>query len=249
MTVLRYSHSAVCRDLANATRTCLTIRAREFKGKNLTNEIQIFICSDSESEILFHVDIFIARPQLDLLKHQINSLTNLYHAMKQAYHTLDDIAARDLNKITLSNQRNFYCFAQPLILLWFGIDIDRWDCAFRRESLRKVEKVRSGMVALEREIQKLEHNQQVLQEVERIVQDLALSTFQWPIEFTHSEPRVPGDSIRNRLREWVRQHFVHCHRLKEIWSELLALLDGVIMIRTDWCKLSKTWSDKLVTDF
>lgn len=212
-------------------------RAQRF-NQHLANAAKLFTHSHHEySKDAFQTDMALARTQLEAADSQMDALATVYYRVKGAYITVNATAAIALEKAKLTNQTEFWCNAQSWGLLKLGFNnIQRYRIPWN-EKLRKMEEVRSGFVALEREIGRLEQIRQVVQKVDHTLQDLSDSLLRWDIESPPEGPQVP---LQRRLREWFQQNFVRNRRLQNIWSELLASVDKGepkfdMAISTDWC--------------
>ena len=152
----------------------LTAGSRKYY-QHLAGVTKMFTCSDSEyTEIAFHADIALARERLRLADSQINSLAGLYHGVRESYDTLNATAAEALDQTRLSNKTEFLSYLRYWMDPWLGFDAHAMYYFPWKNSLRKMEEVRSGIVALEREMQRLEHIKLEVQELEHFLRDLAV---------------------------------------------------------------------------
>ena len=226
----------ILNDLVRArSNVCSSLMARSQKlNQHLAKATKIFFCSNSDyTASAFLTDITVAHEQLSLADSQIDSLADLYYSVRERYYTLDATAAEALDQARLDNRTEFFCFLRYWMDPWFGHDAHATYYYPLKQNLREIEQIRSGMVVLEREIQRLEKIKLVIKDVVHILQDLAIALTQW---MTKSPSR---DSIQQWLREWFQQHFVLNGRLKEIWSELLMSVDKreqrlALAIATEW---------------
>lgn len=152
----------------------LTAGSRKYY-QHLAGVTKMFTCSDSEyTEIAFHADIALAHDQLRLADSQINSLAGLYHGVSQSYDALNVVAAEALDQAKLTNKTEFLSCLRCWGDSWFRNNAHTTYYVPWKNSLRKIEEVRSGIVALEREVQRLEHIKLEVQELEHFLRDLAV---------------------------------------------------------------------------
>ncbi|KAK0506942.1 hypothetical protein JMJ35_010642 [Cladonia borealis] len=120
-----------------------------------------------------------------------SQLYSLYSSVQPAYHEYNLTITKALERTQLNSRKSFMVAAQPLLLKLVGFDFTRmyWDPW--KENERKFEKIQPGMVALEKELERLGRIIKVTREVGGSLEFLA-DTFivGEDFEITHDPDRL-----------------------------------------------------------
>ena len=158
--------------------------------------------------------------------------------MESSYYELNSSAAEALQKGQLSHMHRSLIKNQPSDLKYFGIDFYKWWGLPFKIKVRKSEEARSGVIALNRESQRLEQIGLVFRELKHIADEFAASITRWDTEFDDDGSRQ--ERLQVWLQVWLREKVYQNPRLKELWTELLASVnekeeDLLIKFTTEWC--------------
>ena len=170
-------------------------------------------------------DIILVYEQTNHTVSNASRLYDLYSSIEPAYHQHNLTVAKALEAIQLDDRRVFLVSAQPLISKWLGFDYKEmyWDPWIEKEA--KLEEVKSGIVALEKELGRLEKIEQVTQKLSRNLEHLAITLVMKDTKFTRDSDNLlrqgyallkkgreqqleGGGSREKRLKDWFRRHVV-----------------------------------------
>ena len=224
----------------------------------ITRATQVYTRSTSEyTNHDFHGDIQIMRQQIREAKSHIRGFLDLYGTVRDDYYTFDAITAKELHDGQLSDAQEWWvCQRPPVSPRIGGFDANKKYLAPIEEKARRREKARLAVITWERDTQRLEQILRIIQEGERILQQLAGSLTQWETTYGPSSTtswalqRSLGDLIKKKsevrrdprqrwLREWFEQLIANSGG-KESWKELLMFMESSeqikIEINIEWCQ-------------
>ncbi|KAL8998182.1 MAG: hypothetical protein Q9188_006159, partial [Gyalolechia gomerana] len=222
----------------------------------LAGVAKIFSSSSHEySNHAFEVDIGACRKQLAAASSGLDELAKLYSVFGEEYEEYYSATKDAFAKGELGNREQFNIARRHMLRpLAGGTDPNQVYWAWKGR-LRKMNIARSGVAALERDMQRLGQLHQMLQEMDRYLEHLANSVSQWDIDdsgprtgywkplwhwFRRKILRRSYLSRSTRLTAWFQQHVLENSRLEKTWRDLLSSVDdgepGVVMdIQLEWC--------------
>ena len=125
---------------------------------------------DKNARLALLRKVILVRKQVQLSVSNASGLHELYASIKPAYQTYNLAVAKALETTQLDDHEKLLVSAQPLISQWRGIDYKKryWDPWIKKKDELDDErsKIQSAMVALERELGRLEKIALVAQEVD-----------------------------------------------------------------------------------
>ena len=236
-------HTAVC--------SIMTFTGEELV-KFLASAATVYACpGNNYTAFSFSEETNTAHRQLSSAATRIQALAHRYYSMREDYHKLQSSAAEAYKAAELSDYQEVLVKFQPWLLWKVGIDAYSAYVLPLKEKQRQMEETRLGVVALEREIQRLEQILLVVQGLQRSLHQLAASSLEWDAESEaysntlyvfikriyqdvrarvsqcyskHDVTKSRGrDCVwrQKRLQEWLREHIIRNRPLKDHWNELL----------------------------
>ena len=240
-------HTAVC--------SIITFTTEELV-KFLASAATVYACpSNNYTTLSFSDEINTAREQLSSAATKIQALAHGYYSIREDYNKLHSSAVEAYKAAELSDYQEVLVKFQPWLLWKVGIDAYSAYVLPLKEKKRQMEEAQLGVVALEREIRRLERILLVVQDLQRILQQLAASSLEWDadseedsntlyvlinriyqdvrarVSQCYSKPDVTKPRGRDcvwkqkQLQEWLREHIIQNRLLKEHWNELLKSVD------------------------
>ena len=240
-------HTAVC--------SVMTFTGEELV-KFLASVATVYACpGNNYTTFSFSEETNTAQRQLNSAATRIQALAQRYYPIREDYHKLQSSAVEAYNAAQLSDYQEVLVKFQPWLLWKVGIDAYSAYVLPLKEKKRQVEEIRLGVVALEREIRRLERILVVVQDLQRTLQQLAASSLEWDAESKadsntlyvlikkiyqdvrvrvsqcyskHGVTKPRGrDCVwrQKRLQGWLREHIIQNRPLKEHWNELLKSVD------------------------
>jgi hypothetical protein len=133
--------------------------------------------NDKEARSALLNEIILVLKQTNYMALNASRLYDLYSSFKPAYDEYKLTVAKALEAVQLDDRKAFWVSAQPLINKWLGFDYKEmyWDPWIEKGENSK--KVQSAMIALEKELGRLEKIEQVTQEVGYNLRNLAFTLF------------------------------------------------------------------------
>ena len=197
-----------------------------------------YTCSESKStDATFNDTVKATYQQFEKTLTEIDGLAALYAKMKDDYDTLSLSADEALRKCRLGFIKNRLIAGQPQYLSYFfNISFYKLWWLPLKDKCRKSEEVRSGVIALKRESQRLDQIGLIFQELKRSVKLLTGPVNQWDTELS-------GDGIprQEQLQKWFHKSIHQNPNMGKLWLELSELIENgeeqlSIEIKPDWCK-------------
>ena len=238
---LNRTRSDVCSTLAATTQALVTY---------ISNATKIYKSFASEyTTDAFYADTLLVSEQLRIASSSVNHFAQVYYILQEDYYAVDYTTEEAFKQGQLSGLTRVLVYAQPRGLLQrLGLfDAHEAYLGPLEEKARKLEEAHLGVVALEREVQRVVQIEQVIGEVERSLQILA-SAVQDIETNSHHRPvksRKGRELIQKQLKEWYLQHIIQNRQLTESWMELLASVNRGekeeelgMNISTAWCPRS-----------
>ena len=196
-------------DQHTEVRLSLTYTSEELV-KSFARAAAMYACPDSnDTRTSFREEIITAHKQLSSAAAALQSLAQLYYNIREDYDKLHSSAVQAFEAAQLSDYR---------------------------EKRRQQEEIRLGLVALKREVRRLELILRVVQKLQDDLLVLDSRVSSWHAKFDR-------DCFwrQEQLQEWLRDPDWH-YSLKYHWNKLLATVDEgeeklVIKMTTEWCEL------------
>ena len=241
LTYLNHTHSAVCSTLATTTQALV---------RYVSNATKIYNSSRSGyTTDAFYTDTLVVSEQLRIAASHVNRFAEAYYTLQEDYYALMYTTEEAFKQGQLRGLTKFLVYAQPRGLLQRLGLFDAHEAYLDplEEKARKMEKARLGVVALDRELQRVVQIEQVVGEVEHSLQLLATAVRDTETGSQHhsGKSKKGHQSIQKQLKKWYRQHIIQNRQLKENWIELLASVDRgekeeelEMKISTEWCPRS-----------
>ena len=119
-----------------------------------------------------------------------SQLYNLYSSVQSAYEEYNLTIVKALKRTQLDNRKSRMISAQPLFHKLVGFDYTRmyWDPW--KENERKLEEIQPGMVAVEKELERLRRIDKITREVGSSLEVLADTLIGTDVESTHDPDRL-----------------------------------------------------------
>ena len=177
--------------------------------KSFARAAAMCACPDSnDTRTSFREEINTARKQLSSAVAALRTLAQLYYNIRKDYDTLHSSAVEAFEAAQLSDYR---------------------------EKRRQQEEIRLGVVALKREVRRLEL---ILRVVQKLQDDLLV--LDGRVSSWHAKVERDCFWRQEQLQEWLRDPDWH-RSLKQHWNKLLATVDDgeenlAIKITTEWCE-------------
>ena len=192
----------------------------------------------------FYNDTLLVSEQLRNATSYVSRFAEVYDILERDYDALMKSANKVFNPSQLSLKANLLVYAEPKGLVQrLGLfDAHAAYLTPLMESNKR--KAASGVAALMRERQRVVGIQQVVGEVQHALKLLASAVQNTNNSHPHSrKPEKRREAIRKQVKDWYKQHIIENRKLKESWSELLALVDRgekeevlEIQISPEWCR-------------
>ncbi len=210
------------------------------QAQNVINQIaqaaKVFTLSEHDT-VAFQSDINLAYKQLQEMDSLLDPLAKIYYGVKAAYDTVNTTTTSALEEVKLTNKTEFFSFAQSWGSSWF---FNPYSVPWNTMS-KKIDEVRLGFIALDKEVTRLEQIKQVIHWLKNTLQELSTSIHGWHTECTRE---VQHNCFPKKVREWFQQNFVDNHQLKETWLELIMSVEREeqkinLEISNEWCNRSR----------
>ena len=120
-------------------------------------------------------EIKSVRQQVRFSMHNVSKLFDLYQSLRLAYYALHRTSTEAYEKAQPNEAKQFIISATPVLLRYIGLDAERawWDPWMEKKKM--VEEARLGIVALERESERLQQIKQTLYYLDHSLQQQSIA--------------------------------------------------------------------------
>ena len=236
LTSLNRTYSDVCSSLATTTQVVMGYISD-------ATEVYRSLPGAYTSDMLYN-DTLLVSEQLRNATFYVNRFAEVYDILEKDYDALMKSANKVFNPSQLSLKANLLVYAEPKGLVQRLGLFDAYAAYLTPLMESNKRKAASGLAALMRERQRVVRIQQVVGEVQHALQILASAVQNTNNSHRHGrKPEKRRKAIRKQVKDWYKQHIIENRKLKESWSELLALVDRgekeevlEIQISPEWCR-------------
>lgn len=190
-------------DARSNVRATLTTTVEKLVGFVSTGAQRYSQCPSKDVVISFHSDIDHIRRQLEVALSGVTELADLYDIVKEGYYTLDATASTAFGQGQLSTPKKFWVYQRPWHVPWYSFDANKAYLDPLNEKAKKKEEASRGLIAWERETQRLYQISSVLRGFHRGIQHFANALPQRDTGINDYGNSPNSSRARTHLQQWT----------------------------------------------